>query len=69
MIQIDMFQETLDKKIYRMEKWIVRLQRELYFLREVHNLSRNRMVPMYNPNKNEQLDIFCPYEDTNSATQ
>lgn len=48
MQQIDLFGETLEKKIIRMEKWINRLQKEMWFLKEVYNMSK----------KNEKFDSF-----------
>ena len=57
MKQSDFFEETLEKKIYRMERWIHRLQKELWFLKEVHELNK-RSVPPTSPKKIEQLNLF-----------
>lgn len=57
-MQADLFDETLEKKIYRMEKWIGRLQKEVWFLKEVYNMSR-RVEKLYDPKKiMQQVDMF-----------
>ncbi len=48
MQQLDLFDETLHKKILRLEKWIGRLQKEMWFLKNVYNLSK----------KAEKFDTF-----------
>jgi len=53
-MQPDLFDETLEKKILRMEKWIHRLHKELFFLKEVHALKRGRKPG----DAIAQLDIF-----------
>lgn len=58
-MQPDLFEETLDKKILRMEKWVLRLQKELWFLKQVHELSKTRKPAAYVARKIEQLDIFA----------
>lgn len=55
MKQTDMFGETLEKKIYRMERWIARLQKEMWFLKEVYNLSKRTETPS---KKAVQTDLF-----------
>jgi hypothetical protein len=42
MKQLDLFDETLEKKILRMEKWIIRLQREIWFLRETYQMRQQQ---------------------------
>jgi hypothetical protein len=42
MQQLDMFDETLEKKIYRMELWIMRLHRELAFLKTVYYMRHDK---------------------------
>lgn len=37
---MDMLGDTLEKKIYRLEKWIMRLNKEMQFLREVYYLTQ-----------------------------
>lgn len=54
--QPDFFDETLHRKIHRMEKWILRLQKELWFLKEVYELSKNRTVQM--EKKTVQIEMF-----------
>lgn len=39
MKQLDFFDHTLEGKIYRMEKWIARLNRELLFLKRVYEMN------------------------------
>ncbi len=55
-MQLDLFDETLEKKIYRMEKWVVRLQKELWFLRNVYDMKKRQPIQI---KKSEQLDIFA----------
>ena len=50
------FTEHLEKKIYRMEKWMMRLQRELQFLKAVHDMNTQRMENK--TIKVEQIDMF-----------
>lgn len=57
-MQPDLFEETLEKKIYRMEKWICRLQKEIWFLKEVHNLSKMSPKIDISPKHVEQVDMF-----------
>lgn len=59
MKQGDLFEETLEKKIYRMEKWMSRLQKELWFLKEVSALAQQRSPAKQVSRKVEQLDIFA----------
>lgn len=54
MEQADLFNETLEKKILRMERWINRLQKEMWFLKEVYNLSKRSD----GPKKAVQTDLF-----------
>lgn len=42
MQQIDMFEETLAKKIHRMEKWVMRIQKEIWFLKQVNELTNQK---------------------------
>lgn len=72
MNQLDFFDITLEGKIYRMEKWIGRLNRELMFLKKVYEMNdeikRRRTVDsnsmQYNDGNSShqtkliQLDIF-----------
>jgi hypothetical protein len=48
MQQVDLFGETLEKKILRLEKWTLRLQKEMWFLKEVYHMSK----------QNEKFDTF-----------
>jgi hypothetical protein len=54
-MQQDLFGETLEKKILRMEKWIVRIQKEVWFLKEVHHLAAKKSIP---EKKSETIDMF-----------
>ena len=58
-MQQDLFDETLEKKIHRMEKWINRLQKEVWFLKEVYALAQRRTPILQTSKKVEQLDIFA----------
>jgi hypothetical protein len=57
MEQMDIFEETLEKKIFRMERWISRLQKEMWFLKEVYQLTRKtpRLIDIKSV---EQVDMF-----------
>ena len=57
MTQMEMFEETLEKKIYRLEKWINRLQKEMWWLKSVYELKQQRKTPQ--EKREEQLDIFA----------
>ena len=59
MQQLDLFDETLSKKIHRMEKWIYRLQKEMWFLKEVYNMSKR--ADKFDKIKQhvEQTDMFA----------
>lgn len=58
MQQLDLFEETLEKKIYRMEKWITRLQKEMWFLKEVYNMSKKGHKIDTSKKCIEQIDMF-----------
>jgi hypothetical protein len=58
MQQLDLFEETLEKKIYRMEKWVGRLQKEIWFLKEVYNLSKKHGKIDTSSKHVQQIDIF-----------
>ncbi len=60
-MQQDLFDETLDKKIIRMEKWVMRLQKELWFLKQVHDMARTKRPEITIVKKENQLDIFAPW--------
>lgn len=55
--QMEMFDEHLEKKILRLEKWIYRLQKEMWFLKEVWNLSDKGRAAKKEA-KVEQLKMF-----------
>jgi hypothetical protein len=42
---MDLFDEALEKKIRRLEKWIYRLQKEMWFLKNVYNLTQKKKIP------------------------
>jgi chaperonin cofactor prefoldin len=58
MTQLDLFDETLSKKIHRLEKWIFRLQKEMQWLKEIHNMSQDRK-PLKERDKAHQIDFFA----------
>lgn len=58
MNQPDLFEETLEKKIYRIERWIMRLQKEIWFLKEVHNMSRKPNKINISAKRVDQVDMF-----------
>jgi hypothetical protein len=58
MQQTDLFEETLEKKIYRMERWIGRLQKEMWFLKEVYNMSKRAEKFDTIKKHIEQADMF-----------
>lgn len=53
----DLYEETLEKKFVRLEKWVNRLQKEMWFLRETYNRT-NQKPPEGNKCKIEQLEFF-----------
>jgi len=53
----DLYQETLEKKITRLEKWITRLQREMWFLKETY-VRTNPRDSLKVRKKVEQLTFF-----------
>lgn len=58
---MDKFDETLEKKIVRLEKWIIRLQKEMWWLKSVaqRNDTWKRIVPTpRQAKKASQLDLF-----------
>lgn len=44
MQQMDLFEETLSKKIQRMERWVGRIQKEIWFLKEVYNMTQRQDI-------------------------
>jgi len=53
----DLYEEALEKKFIRLEKWIHRLQKEMWFLKETYN--RTGQLPPKRPKaKIEQLTFF-----------
>jgi len=56
MNQLDLFDETLELKILRMEKWIGRLQKDLWFLKSTYEI-RHKVAFVPRP-KAEQLELF-----------
>lgn len=59
MTQLDLFEETLSKKIQRVELWIKRLQKEVFFLKEVYNLTQRKEKPKAEEKKQIQEDLFA----------
>lgn len=43
MQQMDFFDLTLERKIHRLDKWIGRLQREMWFLKQVYELNQGKV--------------------------
>ena len=66
MQQMDLFDETLAKKIVRMERWCARLQKEIWFLKEVYNMTqlRSRMDKAINY---VEQDMFKEYNENASS--
>ena len=60
MQQLDMFDITLEGKIYRMEKWISRLNRELNFLKKVYEMNEQlkRQKTINLATKPTQMEMF-----------
>jgi hypothetical protein len=55
MQQLDLFEQTLEQKIIRLEKWMTRLQKEMWWLKSIHSLKKNggeKITP------SEQFDLF-----------
>jgi len=53
-MQEDFLDAVLTKKIDRLEKWMIRLQKEMHFLKNVHSLNKGHKINK----KIEQLDLF-----------
>lgn len=58
MQQPDLFEETLSKKIVRLERWIFRLQKEMWWLKEVYNMSKRADKFDTIKKQIEQSDMF-----------
>lgn len=58
MQQMDLFDETLSKKIQRMEKWVGRLQKEIWFLKEVYNMTKRVEKIDISTKRVDQVDMF-----------
>lgn len=67
MNQLDFFDHTLEGKIYRMEKWISRLNRELLFLKRVYEMNEeiksrktvdSNSMQYPNASKSMQIEMF-----------
>lgn len=56
--QADFFEETLEKKILRMEKWIYRLQKEVWFLKEVWIRTDKSRQKEPSNQKTVQIEMF-----------
>ena len=56
---MDLFDETLAKKIVRLEKWICRLQKEMFFLKEVYNLTQRKALHEPVRKAEIQSDMFA----------
>lgn len=65
-MQQDFFDYTLDKKIYRLEKWILRLQRELWFLKSVYEMRSKQTIPTPKIEQAQQMDFYDPPRTANS---
>ena len=59
MQQLDLFDVTLEKKINRMEKWVSRIQKEIWFLKQVYDLSQKNHRPEKQKKEAETLDMFA----------
>ena len=59
MQQLDIFDETLQKKIIRMERWIGRLQKEVWFLKEVYNMAQRNQIASVGKLVEHQSDLFA----------
>jgi len=53
----DLYEEALEKKFIRLEKWIHRLQKEMWFLKETYNRT-GQLPPKRTKAKIEQLTFF-----------
>lgn len=56
--QMDLFEETLEKKIARLDRWIFRLQKEMWFLKEVYHMSKKAEKIDISNKRVEQVDMF-----------
>lgn len=64
MQQLDLFEQTLEKKIERLEKWMLRLQKEMWWLKSIHALTK-RGDPK-KPPRDVQCELFDIGQDVGS---
>lgn len=57
-VQSDIFEETLEKEIVNVKKWISRLQKRIWFLEEVYERTREKPYSPPKSRKVEQLNFF-----------
>jgi hypothetical protein len=57
MQQLDLFDKTLEMKLYRLEKWVGRLNKEIWWLKNVAAL-RSQQKGVIDVEKEEQMDLF-----------
>ena len=57
MQQLDLFEQTLEKKIFRLEKWMLRLQKEMWWLKSIHALSTRGSPKKEDPHET-QCELF-----------
>lgn len=58
MQQLDLFDKTLEMKLYRLEKWIARLNKEVWWLKNVQALRMQKERIPIEVLKEEQMDLF-----------
>ena len=56
MQQMDLFEQTLEKKIERLEKWMLRLQKEMWWLKSIHALKKRG--DLQKPVLDQQCELF-----------
>lgn len=57
--QMELFDRTLEMKILSMEKWVGRIQKQLWFLKNVHDLRNQQRNTLHiDSPKEEQMDMF-----------
>lgn len=57
MQQMDLFDVTLEKKIHRLEKWISRLNKEVWFLKNVYQMNQTRVRVKIDDKKSDQMEM------------
>ena len=56
--QYELFDKTLEEKIFTMQRWLSRLEKQLYFLKTVHDLRMNQKREVEAKPMEQQMEMF-----------